>query len=281
MDLGTVIGVISGIALLVISIMVNASITVFLDLPSFLIVFGGATAATLIAFSLKDVLNTFQVLKKIFTHQAIDLNKIIKDFVEYAAIIRKDGPQKLEKLPVEDRFVKKALQLISDGATEEHINMILSIDKDAMMERHRTGQDILETMGDLFPAFGMVGTMIGLVIMLLNLSDPSSIGPSMAIALITTFYGAVFANLIAIPAAKKLEQRSKNELTEKELIIQATISLSKAENPRMMEEKLRGFLHPGAIKRKGLSEEAPPAKAAVKTVAKKPGTPTRPTVVKK
>lgn len=256
MDLGTIVGVIGGITLLVLAIVTKASIMVFVDIGSLLIVLGGTSAAILIAFSLKDVFNTAKVVKKIFFNQQIDLNKIIRDFTNYALIIRKDGARKLEKLKIEDRFVKKALQLICDGASEEHILKILTIDKDSTLDRHRIGQELMETAGELFPAFGMVGTMIGLVIMLLNLTDPSAIGPAMAMALITTFYGAVFANLFAIPAAKKLEQRSKNELTQKDLIIQGTLSLKRAENPRIMEDKLQGFLHPGSSKERRKSDNA-------------------------
>ncbi len=261
MDLGSVIGVVGGIILILVAIVSKASLTVFIDPASFFIVMGGTAAAILIAFSLKDVLNTAKVVRKVFFHQEADMDKLVKDFVNYAAIIRKDGAQKLEKLETPDRFVKKSLQLIADGASEEHIQKILTIDKDATLERHRIGQELMETAGDLFPAFGMVGTMIGLVIMLINLSDPSAIGPAMSVALITTFYGAVLANLFAIPMAKKLEQRSNSELTQKDLIIQGTLSLRRAENPRILEDKLQGFLYPGAkANDKKTAKTAPPPK---------------------
>ncbi len=244
MDLGTVIGIASGIILLLASILMNAGLSNFIDIPSLLVVVGGSAAAILISFSLKDTLNTIAVIKKVFFHQESDVNKIVQDFVGFAAIIRKDGPQKLEKVPTDDPLIKKALQLIADGASEENIDQILTIEKDAMYDRHSIGRELMEAAGDYLPAFGMIGTMIGLVVMLLNLDDPSTIGPSMSVALITTFYGAVFANLFAIPIAKKLEQRSKGEMLNLDLVIQGAIALRKAENPRVMEEKLLGYIHP-------------------------------------
>ena len=150
----------------------------------------------------------------------------------------------LEKYKTEDPFLKKGLGLVADGTKGDALKQILELERDFMEERHGDSQAILSKMGELAPAWGMVGTLIGLVIMLLKLDDPSTIGPSMAVALLTTFYGALWANFILIPAATKLELRTRNELVKFNLIIETMLSISELENPRLLQERLLGFLPP-------------------------------------
>ena len=244
MDIATLIGIVSGTALILGAIMLNASITNFLDIPSILIVFGGTTAATLNSFPLGSVINALKTSAKIFFGHSINFVATLQEMLKIATVARKEGPLALEKYKTGDAFLKKALGLVADGTKGEVLRRILELERDAIGERHAESQAILEKMGDLAPAWGMIGTLIGLVIMLLKLDDPSSIGPAMAVALLTTFYGAVWANFYLIPSATKLEQRTKSELQRLTLVIETMMSISEVENPRLLQERLLGLLTP-------------------------------------
>ena len=244
MDIATIIGVVTGAGLVLASILLKASISNFIDISSILIVFGGTVAATLNSFPLASVLNAFKTSLKIFFVHKINYVETLREMLRVAAIARKDGPLGLERHKTEDIFLKKGLALVADGTAGGVIRGIMEMERDTVEERHGESQLILEKMGDLAPAWGMIGTLIGLVIMLLNLQDPSSIGPAMAVALLTTFYGALWANFILLPAATKLEQRTKREILNNNLIIEALVAVAENENPRMIQEKLLGALPP-------------------------------------
>ena len=244
MDLGTIIGVIAGLALVLSAIMLKASVVNFIDVSSFLIVFGGTTAATLVAYPLASVINALKISIKIFFGHRIDYTATLQEMMKVASLARKEGPLALEKYKTEDPFLKKGLGLVADGTKGQTLASILILERDTMEERHAESQAILEKMGELAPAWGMIGTLIGLVIMLLNLDDPSSIGPAMAVALLTTFYGALWANFILLPAASKLELRTGRELININLMIETLVSISETENPRLLQERLLGFLPP-------------------------------------
>jgi chemotaxis protein MotA len=256
MDIATLIGIVSGTVLLLSAIMINASITNFLDIPSIMIVFGGTIAATLNSFPLGSVMNALKTSAKIFFGHSVDFVETLREMLKIATMARKEGPLALEKYKAGDPFLQKALGLVADGTKGEVLRRILELERDAIGERHSESQAILEKMGDLAPAWGMIGTLIGLVIMLLKLDDPSSIGPAMAVALLTTFYGAVWANFYLIPAATKLEQRTKTELQRLSLVIETMMSISDVENPRLLQERLLGMLTPRD------RQAAMPAKAA-------------------
>jgi chemotaxis protein MotA len=166
--------------------------------------------------------------------------------MDYAKRARREGILSLEPLikEIDDEYLKKGLQLTVDGLEPELIRDILETEIAYLEERHGSGADVVSVMGAFAPALGMIGTVIGLILMLQTMSDPSTIGPSMAVALITTFYGAILANLVFNPLAGKLRTRSKEEVLIREMILEGVLSISKGENPRVIEEKLNSYLPP-------------------------------------
>ncbi len=253
MDLGTVIGLVVGLVLIISAIFMGGSLGAFIDIPSVFIVIGGTVAATMVRFTVQDVVNTLKVATKAFLVKTQPPEEIIQELVALSNIARKEGLLKLEKQPINDPFLKKAIMYCVDGHEADFIQEVLSKEIDLTIERHGLGQGIFAGIGDSAPAFGMIGTLIGLVNMLGNMSDPSSIGPSMAVALLTTLYGAVLANLIAIPIGDKLKRRSQEEELNKKLVVEGVLGLQKGLNPRILEELLKTFLPPK--KRGGEGEE--------------------------
>lgn len=246
MDLATAIGLISGLFFLIWGISLTGNISTFFHLPSIIIVFGGTLASTFISFPLNKVLRTMKVVKNVFTTKEFLPNVTIEEIIKLANIARKEGLLALEEASeeIEDIFLKKGIMLIVDGTDPELVKNILETELAFLEERHEEGQSIFETMGSFSPAFGMIGTLIGLINMLSELDDPSSVGPNMSVALITTFYGSILANLIFLPIANKLKGRSKEEILNKELIIEGLLSIQAGENPRIIEEKLKSFIPP-------------------------------------
>lgn len=256
MDLGTGIGFFAGIGFIVWGIMLSGSLGTFMDTASIFIVLGGTIAATLISFPLKNVLNTFKVVKNVFTEKDSKADELIKEIIDLANIARKEGLLALEEAVnnTENTFLKKGIMLIVDGTDPELVRNILETELIFTEERHGEGQGIFETMGTFAPAFGMIGTLIGLINMLKELEDPSTVGPNMSVALITTFYGAVLANLIFLPVANKLKGRSKKELAKKEMMVEGLLSIQAGENPRIIEEKLKTFIAPQFREREAAME---------------------------
>ena len=244
MDLATVIGLVSGSVLILVSILLGGSAIVFINVPSLLVVLGGTLAATFIKFTMADVIGSIGVAMKAFLVKMEPPENIIKEMVDFTRIAKKEGLIALEKETPSDPFSAKALRYLSDGYDEGLIADMLKKDIRLMAQRHTTGQNVFKGMGDSAPAFGMVGTLIGLVQMLSNMSDPSSIGPSMAVALLTTLYGAVVANLIALPIADKLALRSDQERLNKSIIVEAAIAINRGVSPMVLEESLKIFLSP-------------------------------------
>ena len=218
----------------------------FIHVPSILIVLGGTFAATLINYPLQSVLAVSKILKNVFMEKSKDPNEIIKILVDLAETARREGLLALEDTAyqMDDDFLKKGILLIVDGTDPELVRTILETELAFLEDRHRTGQSIFETMGALAPAFGMIGTLIGLIQMLKNLQDPDAIGPGMAVALITTFYGALLSNFVFVPIAGKLKVRSNEEILLKEVMVEGMLSIQAGENPRIIEEKLKAFLSP-------------------------------------
>ncbi|QJT10007.1 motility protein A [Oceanidesulfovibrio marinus] len=246
MDLATIIGIILSFGLVISSIVFNGSILIFISVPSLLIVVGGTIGATLVNYPLRSVLGVMGVIKHTFMSKVESPSQIIEQFMEYANRARREGILSLEPIikDIEDLYLKKGLQLTVDGLEPQAIQEILEKEITYLEGRHETGAEILSTFGAYAPAMGMIGTVIGLILMLQTMDDPSTIGPSMAVALITTFYGAVFANLVFLPMAGKLKQRSKDEVVIKEMVMEGILAISKGENPRIIEEKLTSFLPP-------------------------------------
>ncbi len=246
MDIATIVGILSGLGLIAVSIITQGNPKIFVNIGSILIVFGGTIAATLINYPLREILSVMGVVKNAFTHRSPEPSDTIKNLVKFAELARREGILALEdKMQnVEDNFLKQGLQLAVDGTEPELMRAILGTEIAYLQERHELGRGIFKSMGTYAPAFGMIGTLIGLVLMLASMDDPSQIGPAMAIALITTFYGAVLANLIFLPIAGKLETRSKQEVMLKELVMEGVLSIQSGDNPRIVEQKLVSFIPP-------------------------------------
>lgn len=244
MDIATVIGLGVGSVLITAAIILGGSALIFINVPSLIIVLGGTLAATLIKYSIADMINTVSIIMKTFfvkNSSPVDLVERIKDMAEIA---RREGLLALEGKDHGDPFLSKGLGLLADGVDASQVVMVLDRELQYSRERHKKGQNILKGMAATAPAFGMIGTLIGLVQMLASMDDPSKIGPAMAVALLTTLYGAVFANLVFGPLADKLDLRSKEEGLNRELVLAGVEAIARGENPRLIEQHLKVFLAP-------------------------------------
>ncbi|QGY39245.1 motility protein A [Pseudodesulfovibrio cashew] len=246
MDLGTIIGIVLSFGLCVAAILSGSSLIIFISVPSFLIVVGGTIGAAMVNYPLGYVIGVIGVIKNTFFSSLEAPVEIIERFKDYANRARREGILSLEPLikEIDDEYMRKGLQLTVDGLEPQTIQEILETEITYLAERHSTGADVVAVLGTLAPAMGMIGTVIGLVQMLQTMSDPSTIGPAMAVALLTTLYGAILANLVFNPMAGKLKARSKEEQLLREMIMEGILSISKGENPRIIEEKLNSYLPP-------------------------------------
>lgn len=244
MDIATFIGIIAGAGLLLWAIMGKSDLGAFSDAGSVAIVIGGSVAAALVAFPLRNIVNIVQVVRICFFSKARDPNELIADLVKFAEVARRDGILALENVTqnISDPFLVSGIQMAVDGQDPDLIEAIMLNDLETVEMRHADGKALFDTVGKYAPAFGMIGTLIGLVIMLQNMNDPSKIGPAMAVALLTTLYGAVLANLVALPMADKLGLRSREEVMLKMIIIKGVMAIQSGDNPRIVEQKLKTFL---------------------------------------
>lgn len=246
MDFGTVIGIIAGFGLIITAIAMDSPLAAFVNPPSIMVVIGGTFAATMIAERMTNVLNGIRVAWNAFTDRTRSPKETIDLVGELALAARKDGILALEGFEIDDHFLAKAVRLAVDGIAPEEIRTSLNGELLSLSERHKRGQRLFRFMGSIAPSMGMVGTLIGLVQMLQSLSDPSSIGPAMAVALLTTLYGAVIAFLLCNPIAEKLENRTKEEQLNMKIVMEGVEGILKGENPRLIVDKLEGFLAPKA-----------------------------------
>ncbi len=250
MDFATVVGLMVGIFMVFIGIVktdfILENLKTFTSYESMAIVAGGTLASLLVSFPAKRVLGVVKVVAKVFFHQQRSPLDLIDQMVKYAEIARRDGILALEnvKNQIEDDFLQRGIMLAVDGTDPEFIEDIMATELAKLEERHQTGKRILDILTKYAPAWGMIGTLIGLILMLASLTDPSAIGPNMAIALITTLYGALLANFVFGPIGDKLAQRSMEELTLKEITMRGVISIQTGDNPRIVRQKLRIFLPP-------------------------------------
>jgi chemotaxis protein MotA len=244
MDIATIVGIVSGIGLILAALQMSGGVGGFFDIPSLMIVIGGTIAATLINFPLKHIFSVIKVIQKVIKANEDNSLEIIKQFIQLAVVVRKEGHLALETEAqnVTHPFMKKGLLLVADGVDAEALNSILAMQNLAVQQRHKIGQDVFKGIGRWSPSFGMIGTLIGLVAMLSSMDDPKTIGPKMAIALLTTFYGALIANLFALPMAGKLKQRTDQEILVNMVIAEGLKGLQMGLNPRLLEEKLKAFL---------------------------------------
>lgn len=242
MDLATLLGLFGALGAITVSIFIGGSPSVFVNLPGLIIVLGGTMAVTLMKFPLSHTLGAFQVALKAFIHKSERPSELVEQSVNLANIARKEGLLGLEQVEVKNAFLRKGIQLVVDGHEPELVERMLSKDINLTIERNEEGISIFKAIGDVAPAMGMIGTLIGLVQMMANMDDPKAIGPAMAIALLTTLYGAVIANAIALPIADKLSHRSREEGVNKSLILESIRSIQEGMNPRVMEELLNSYL---------------------------------------
>lgn len=244
MDVATIIGICAGFACILISVISGGDAAIFLNIPSMMITVGGMLSATLMHFSLPQVMKLFTFIKKTILYKIPETNDVIQQMVDFSAINRRDGSLALEKQigSAGDKFFMKGLRMVVDGQGEEQIEKQLYREIDNLSERHAEGKKLLDFMASSAPAFGMIGTLIGLVQMLGTLEDPSSIGVGMATALITTFYGALLANLIFIPLAGKLGVKSKKESLLREMIVEGILGIAAGEAPTAVKDRMQTFL---------------------------------------
>lgn len=246
MDIATIIGLVTAIGLVITAIQLGGSLASFVDVVSMLIVVGGTIGAILINYPLKEVLGAVAVGLKTFVSKVHNPKDTIQSLIELSQIVRKDGILGMEGMveKLDNDFLIKAVQMTIDGQEPSVIDDILYGETDKISDRHALGAEIFMALGGFAPAFGMIGTLVGLVLMLQNMEDPSTIGPSMSVALLTTFYGALMANILFLPMAGKLKTLSKKEMLVNEIIMAGIQSLAAGENPRIMERRLMGFLSP-------------------------------------
>ena len=247
MDIATLAGVLAAIGLILTAIILGGgSFVAFIDPPSVMVVIGGAIAATLISFPLKNFLSVFGVGMKVLLYKIDSIPSLVEEIVSLAETARRDGLLALESRieEIENPFIVLGVQMAVDGTRPEVMEDILRTELDAVATRHRDGKALLDCMGRFAPAFGMIGTLMGLIIMLGDMSDPSKIGQGMAVALLTTLYGAIASNVVFLPFAEKLGFTNKQELLAMEIIVRGIMAIQSGENPRVIEQKLNTFIPP-------------------------------------
>ncbi len=245
MDLATLLGLIGAWLLVILTITMGGSAYMFLNVQSILIVLGGSLLVVMMKFGMGQFFGAFKTASKVFTDKIEKPEDLIGEIVELADTARKGGLLSLEGKQVGNDFLQNGIQLLVDGHDPEVVKNLLTKDMKQTVDRHDWGQKIWQAIGDVGPAMGMIGTLIGLVGMLASMDDPQSIGPSMAVALLTTLYGAMLANMLALPICDKLNLRSSQEETIKSLVIDALLAIQAGQNPRVIDTMLRTYLPAG------------------------------------
>lgn len=244
MDIASIVGLLAGLGFILMGILLGSGIGLFIDFASLAIVAGGTVGATLVAFPMKDFAKVGKAMKRIFLFKLEKPEELVVKLVEISNKARKGGLLSIEGdiKVIEDPYFSSALQMTVDGVKTADIAAIMQKKMGMVSKENKSGATMFTVMGAYAPAFGMIGTLIGLVQMLANLDDPSTIGPKMAVAMITTFYGAVMANLFFLPMADKLKIRSAEEIMNMTLVYEGVISIREGEHPRLMEDKLNIYL---------------------------------------
>lgn len=237
-------GIFLGAIFIVVGIMLEGDLGAFYDLPSIFIVLGGVIASTIASYNFKQFIGLGRMLIIAFSKDKFDYKQSISNLITLANIARREGVLALEEEAnaLEDPFLKKGIILVVDGSDPELVKNIMETELNFIEERHGQGQAVLYSMSSYSPAYGMIGTLIGLINMLQHLEDSDTLGASMAIALVTTFYGVVLANLVFTPIAGRLKEKTEHEVKHKEMLIEGILSIQAGENPRIIEEKLKSFL---------------------------------------
>ncbi len=243
MNLSSIVGLVLGAIFICVSILLGGDITRYVDMPSIMIVFGGTFSAVMVAFSFDNLRIVISKSKEAFVKPDIDIAGDIERMIGYANIARREGLLALDGKDFDDPFLKKGIELVVDGTDPELVKDILESEIAKIEESEELAPTVYRTMAQFAPAFGMVGTLIGLINMLMFLEDSSTIGPSMATALITTFYGVVLANLIFLPLANKIAASSKSRVNHYEILMEGILSIQNGENPRIIREKLNSLVN--------------------------------------
>lgn len=242
MNLSTLIGIVTGLVLIIFSIMLGGDVTKFFDLPSVLIVLGGVVCATIASYSFEQLKKFIASLRDVFRKPDIDLMTDLDQILELANTARREGLLALDGASFTEPFLQKGIELIVDGTDSELVKDILESEISLVDEKDQDSIKVLSSMAQFAPAFGMVGTLIGLINMLMYLSDSATLGPSMATALITTFYGVVLANLLFLPSASKLRTANALRMTRYQMMLEGVLSLQNGDNPRIIRDKLISFI---------------------------------------
>ncbi len=246
-DYVTITGLVSACILIVGALMMGGKLAAFFDMPSVLIVVGGTIAVTAISFSGADLAGFGKILMRSFFFQISDMRGMARQLLDMSVLVRRKGPlslQNVEKSLSRQPFLREASLLVMDGVTPDEIERILGQDVEAYVSRYQQSIGMLRRGAEVAPAMGLIGTLIGLVQMLATLDDPSTIGPSMAVALITTFYGAIISSVILTPLANKLEKRMNDDVIERTMILLTAISMARKDNPRRLEMLINTTLPP-------------------------------------
>ena len=261
-DILTIAGVVFGLGLVLWAILLDGELGAFINLPGLMITIGGSFGAMLVNFRMEQIRQVMKITMQVLFDRKQNVSSLGPLFVKLAQKARREGLLALEDdlEEIDDPFLRSGLQMVIDGFEPDSIRDIMDTEIDNLTQRHQLGQNLYLTWGQLAPAFGMIGTLIGLVQMLSSLDNPDGIGPGMAVALLTTFYGVLLANLIFIPVAGKLAILSEMEVSRKEAIIDAVLALQAGVNPRILQEKLKAYLSPQ--ERELLEEDRPSASTA-------------------
>lgn len=243
MDIATVLGLIGALAFIAMAMLLGGNFGMYVDLPSVLIVFGGSTFVVLMQYPMRQFFSSFKIAGKAFAFKADDPEDLIAKIIEMADAARKGGFLALEEMEVNNSFMQKGVDLLVDGHDADVVRAALSKDITLTDERHDNGIGFFRAMADIGPAMGMIGTLIGLVAMLSNMDDPKAIGPAMAVALLTTMYGALLANVVAIPIANKLNLRKEQEKLNRRLITDGILAIQDGQNPRVIDGFLKNYLN--------------------------------------
>lgn len=260
MDIASIVGIVLGIFFFALSVILDKGVgglVAFWNAPSVMITIGGTIASVLIIHPIDKFVNSLTAVGKVFNNQVMDEAGVIKNIIELSNVARKEGLLALEEAAdnIDDTFLKKGIMLVVDGTDPELVRNILETELIFIGGRHKEVINFWEKMAEMGPAWGMIGTLIGLINMLGSLDDPSAIGPAMAVALLTTMYGSLFANLFCAPFAEKMKIKSGQEMLLKEVMIEGLLSIQAGENPRVIEEKLKAFLAPALRDALGSGEE--------------------------
>jgi len=259
MDLATLVGLLGAFGVVVAAIFIGGSASMFVNIPSLFIVMGGTAMVVLVKFTLSQYFGAFKVAVNAFRSSLQKPEEIIPQIVEMSSVARKEGLLALEEIEISNPFLQSGVNLLIDGSSPEDTRKLLTKDKKEISDRHKLGAQVFESSGDVAPAMGMIGTLIGLVQMLSNMDDPKSIGPAMAVALLTTLYGAILANMVFLPMADKLKLRRTEEEKLNSICLDGVMAIQEGQNPRVIESLLKLYVNP---KNRNLEKDEPSEKAA-------------------